>query len=154
MMTNMTRVSKPGTRYGGTPTTRNIFMRFTLPLVVAVSLLALQAQAQTTAPAPSPSSPPAASAPPSSTLAPAETPAAPRRTHSRMTLQQRFDAANTTHDGHLTLDQAKLGLPMVAKHFDAIDKDKKGYVTIGDIHAYASQRRAARHSAPHPASAS
>lgn len=62
-----------------------------------------------------------------------------------MTFHQRFEQANTTHDGHLTLDQAKTGMKSVARHFDAIDKDHKGYVTEADIHAYYKAMRAAAH---------
>jgi len=65
---------------------------------------------------------------------------------SHMTFHQRFEQANTTHDGHLTLDQAKTGMKSVARHFDAIDKDHKGYVTEADIHAYYKAMRAAAHS--------
>ena len=71
-------------------------------------------------------------------------------THAHLTMSQRFANANTTHDGHLTLDQAKTGYPSVAKHFDAIDKDKKGYVTQDDIRGYYKSRRTLHH---HPASA-
>ncbi|WP_205880381.1 hypothetical protein [Lichenicoccus roseus] len=60
-------------------------------------------------------------------------------------LQERFDAANTTHDGHLTLLQAQDGdLRMVANHFDDIDIGHKGYVTLNDVRHYAQVRRAAR----------
>ena len=57
---------------------------------------------------------------------------------SHHTMHDRFAAANTSHDGHLTLEQAKAGYKSVAKKFDAIDKDHKGYVTEADIHAYYS----------------
>lgn len=60
---------------------------------------------------------------------------------SHKTLHQRFVEANTTHDGHLTLDQAKTGMKSVAKKWDVIDKDHKGYVTEDDIHAYYKARR-------------
>ena len=62
-----------------------------------------------------------------------------------MTAAQRFEAANTTGDGHLTKDQAKGHLTAVYRHFDAIDKDHKGYVTQDDIKAYYAAQRAARH---------
>lgn len=73
-----------------------------------------------------------------------------------MTLNQRFAAANTTNDGHLTRDQADAAKwTYVSRHFDTIDKDHKGYVTIDDIRAYAKAARASRHhattSAPKPA---
>ena len=68
-------------------------------------------------------------------------------THPRQTMAQHFASANTTHDGHLTLDQAKAGYPTIAKHFDAIDKDKKGYVTEDDIRAYYKTQRTLHHQA-------
>jgi hypothetical protein len=64
------------------------------------------------------------------------------RSHEHLSMQQRFENANTTHDGHLTLDQAKAGYPAVARHFTAIDQDKKGYVTAHDIRAYYKTLRA------------
>jgi hypothetical protein len=48
-----------------------------------------------------------------------------------------FYAANTTHDGHLTLAQAKAaGLQPVVDHFSDIDVKKRGYVTFYDIAAW------------------
>jgi hypothetical protein len=142
-------------------------MRFTLPLAV-LALVAFQAQAQTPSTTPSIAPAPAASQPstvaptmpaPTATAPSAMSPSATAPTHrahaKRMTFQQRFNQANTSHDGHLTLDQAKAGLPSVAKHFGAIDKDKKGYITVDEIHAYNTQHRAAHHTAAHhPASSS
>jgi hypothetical protein len=57
-------------------------------------------------------------------------------THKRLTMEQHFEQANTTHDGHLTEEQAQTGYKAIARHFAAIDKDKKGYVTEDDIRAY------------------
>jgi hypothetical protein len=58
---------------------------------------------------------------------------------------ERFQAANTTGDGRLTLAQAQAGnLPMIARNFDAIDVQHKGYVTLEDIQAYRRQMRAVR----------
>ena len=51
----------------------------------------------------------------------------------------------STHDGHLTLDQAKTGYKSVARHFAAIDQDKKGYITEDDIRAYNKTQRALHH---------
>ncbi len=49
----------------------------------------------------------------------------------------KFYAANTTHDGHLTLAQAKAaGFQPVADHFTDIDTAKHGYVTFYDIQAW------------------
>ena len=72
----------------------------------------------------------------------------------RPTLQQRFDSANVTHDGKLTLDQARAAdIKRVVAHFDAIDAKRKGFVTMDDIHAYARAQRAAKNrtiDASHP----
>ena len=123
-------------------------MRRLIPAAAALALLAAPAWAQTqpdTATTPAP----AAGA---TTTAPA-TPA-PRHVRRRQTLQQRFDAANTTHDGHLTKDQAAAAnWPYVMNNFAAIDKDHKGYVTTADIRAFAKARRAARQKQQAPAPA-
>ncbi len=55
-------------------------------------------------------------------------------------LQTRFANANTTRDGKLTREQAAAGMPMVAKHFDEIDTQKLGYVTLAQIAAFVQQR--------------
>jgi hypothetical protein len=65
--------------------------------------------------------------------------------HARQSMTQQFEQANTTHDGHLTLEQAKAGYKSVARHFAAIDVDKKGYVTEEDIHAYNKTQRTLHH---------
>jgi Ca2+-binding EF-hand superfamily protein len=57
---------------------------------------------------------------------------------------KRFNAADTNGDGKLTREEAKAGMPAVYKHFDEIDRDKKGYVTIADIAARAAARRKAK----------
>jgi hypothetical protein len=49
----------------------------------------------------------------------------------------KFYAANTTHDGHLTLAQAKSAdLKPVVDHFSEIDTKHRGYVTFYDIQAW------------------
>jgi|SRR6478672_13129994 hypothetical protein len=55
-------------------------------------------------------------------------------------LSQRFAAANVTHDGRLTREQAEAGMPLVAQDFDAIDIDSKGYVTLPEVRAAAARR--------------
>ncbi|MBV9786057.1 MAG: hypothetical protein JO264_19825 [Acidisphaera sp.] len=122
-------------------------MRQFLPLAAAIFLAAgAHAQTMTSPATPTPQlSPP----PATGTTAPHRT--APR--HTRRSMQERFDAANTTHDGHLTQQQAQDGhMIAVARHFSEIDTDHKGYVTIDDLHAYNraryAQRRAARTAAP------
>lgn len=58
-------------------------------------------------------------------------------------LQTRFANANVTHDGKLTRDQAAAGMPMLARHFDEIDTQKTGYVTLPQIEAFMQERAAA-----------
>ncbi len=70
--------------------------------------------------------------------------------HPRLTWEQRFAQANASHDGHLTLEQAKAGYPSVARHFADIDTDKKGFVTQDDIRAWHKQTRAAHQPKPEP----
>lgn len=67
-----------------------------------------------------------------------------RMEHMLEQLQSRFATANTTHDGRLTEAQAAAGMPMVAKHFNEIDVNKAGYVTLAQIEAYMQQNAAAR----------
>lgn len=62
-------------------------------------------------------------------------------------MRERFAAANTTHDGHLTLAQAQAAdLKPVVRNFDAIDAEHKGYVTLDDVRGFMKARRAARRS--------
>lgn len=73
-------------------------------------------------------------APPPDAYGQAPAPGAPAQ---HMGMKQRFAMANTTHDGRLTLEQAEAaGMRNVARHFAAIDRDRKGYVTLQDIHAW------------------
>ena len=75
---------------------------------------------------------------------------AARRPHGAF--KQRFEAANLTHDGRLTLDQARQGhIAMVVRNFDQIDADHKGYVTIQDVHAWHRARRQAQQQGSSPA---
>jgi hypothetical protein len=117
--------------------------------VVLTSLLAAGAALAQTPPSQSapPTSPPAASAPAAPSPGTSGT-AAPTRHRTRRSLAERFDAANTTHDGKLTLEQARAGhLNAVARDFAQIDKQHRGYVTIDDIRTYRRERRAARRAA-------
>ncbi len=63
---------------------------------------------------------------------------------TRMTWQQRFDKANTTGDGKLTLEQAKAGYPTIARNFARIDLDGRGFVTRDDVKAWHKSVREAR----------
>ena len=75
-------------------------------------------------------------------------PARGRGTHAhgkRRPLADRVAEANTTHDGHLTLAQARAAkMNEVVRDFGLIDKEKKGYVTVDGIKAFRHERRAAR----------
>ena len=63
-------------------------------------------------------------------------------------MDERFAAANTTHDGKLTRAQASAGhLRAVARDYDQIDRSKKGYVTLDEIKAHQTEQRAARKAA-------
>jgi hypothetical protein len=65
--------------------------------------------------------------------------AGPRHDHDggMQKWQARFDAANTTHDGRLTLAQAQAaGLKPVVAHFAMIDTRNRGYVTFNEIMAW------------------
>jgi len=58
-----------------------------------------------------------------------------------MNMKARFEAANTSNDGKLTLDQARAAhLSMVVHHFDQIDAEHKGYVTLQDMHTWHQAR--------------
>ena len=63
-------------------------------------------------------------------------------------IEAHFEAANVTRDGRLTRDQAeKAGWPRVARHFDEIDSDHRGWITVGQIHAFNRLHRAHRKAA-------
>jgi hypothetical protein len=48
-----------------------------------------------------------------------------------------------THDGRLTRQQAQAGMPRVAENFDAIDIDRKGFVTLPEIRTFITRQQAA-----------
>ena len=133
--------------YAGVRVVRESFMRLVIAaLVLSLTGMPVQAQTSAQAPAQSPAQSPATTpAAPPAVMAPAmPAPAAPAAA-KRMTARERFIAANTTHDGHLTRAQAQAGkMTYTARHFDAIDSAKKGYVTQDDITAYARAQRTAR----------
>jgi hypothetical protein len=65
------------------------------------------------------------------------------------TFPDKFAAANTTHDGCLTLQQASAGgLNDVVKQFPQIDVAKHGCVTLDDIRTYRRARNAQRRPPP------
>ena len=53
-------------------------------------------------------------------------------------IEDKFKLADKNADGQLTLEEAKAGMPRVAKGFDKLDVDTKGYVTVDQIKAMAN----------------
>lgn len=53
-------------------------------------------------------------------------------------LTARFAAADKNKDGKLTLEEAKAGMPRVAKGFSQIDSAHRGFVTLEQIRAFAA----------------
>lgn len=126
-------------------------------LALALSLVLLAAPAFARNPPGTSGVPDAAAAAPASSTpvpagaatAPAERAAKrrhpPHAKHPHRTFAQRFEAANTTHDGKLTLTQARHArMAAIVRDFGLIDKKKKGYVTMQDIKAFQAERRALR----------
>lgn len=58
----------------------------------------------------------------------------PEQREQRMA--DRFNAADTNHDGKLSMDEAKAGMPMLARNFDQIDTEHTGGVTLEQMKAY------------------
>jgi Ca2+-binding EF-hand superfamily protein len=54
-------------------------------------------------------------------------------------IAQHFAAADTNHDGKLTLAEAEAGMPRVAANFSKIDADQSGTVTVAEIEALADR---------------
>lgn len=52
-----------------------------------------------------------------------------------MYIGNRFDAADTNHDGALTREEAK-DMPMLSQYFEQIDANKDGKVTREELHAF------------------
>ena len=64
-------------------------------------------------------------------------PAAPPTTaEAKAIIAEHFKAADINHDGKLSREEAKAGMPEVYKHFKEIDVRKRGYVTERQIGAY------------------
>jgi Ca2+-binding EF-hand superfamily protein len=55
-------------------------------------------------------------------------------------IEAKFRAADVNHDGKLTLEEAKAGMPRVAKVFGKIDVEKKGYITLEQLEAFVASR--------------
>jgi len=60
-------------------------------------------------------------------------------------IEERFKAADTNHDGKLTKDEAKTGMPKVYEKFDEIDTGKTGFVTLEQVEAEVAKMAKERH---------
>lgn len=61
-------------------------------------------------------------------------------------LKQRFAAADSNHDGLLTRDEAKAGMPFVYRNFEAIDTAKNGKLSMAEIATFIRAKAAERKS--------
>jgi Ca2+-binding EF-hand superfamily protein len=66
--------------------------------------------------------------------------AAMAQSRSPQAIAAMFQAADVKYDGKLTLEEAKAGMPRVAEAFDTIDVEKKGYLSLEQIQAFAAKR--------------
>ena len=62
--------------------------------------------------------------------------APPTTAETKALIAERFKAADVNHDGKLTSEEAKAGMPEVYKNFAKVDSLKRGYVTERQIGAY------------------
>lgn len=119
----------------------------TLCLASAVALAPVaQAQQDPNMPPPPPPGampPPGADQPPGPP--PPGSPMMAPQSGEKLHGKAKFEAANVTHDGRLTPDQAQAaGWRPVVKHFQEIDADHKGYVTFQDIKVWQHARHVAK----------
>lgn len=68
-----------------------------------------------------------------------DTPKADKSAKAVKALEDRFAAADKDHDGKLTKTEADAGMPRLAKNFDKVDADKKGFVTLDEVKTYAAK---------------
>jgi len=125
-----------------------------LALLAATVLFTTVASAQTPAPVTSTPLAPVATATPAAPTMATPTPTPPvvkpvmKPKAPVLTVEQRFEKANASHDGKLTKAQATAAKwTTVSRNFATIDKDKKGYVTVDDIKAAAAKKPAPKKTA-------
>ena len=76
------------------------------------------------------------------------TPSPDRIEKSGERMRERFEAADTDHDGLLSRDETAKGLPHLSKHFDAIDTNHDGKLSIQEIAVFMRNKRAVRGETP------
>jgi hypothetical protein len=60
-----------------------------------------------------------------------------------MSIKEKFKFANTTNDGKLTKAQVEAsGNKPLKRHFDAIDTEGKGYLTLDQVKDFADKMKA------------
>jgi Ca2+-binding EF-hand superfamily protein len=59
-------------------------------------------------------------------------------------MKERFDAADTDHDGYISRDEAGKGLPRIAAHFDDADANRDGKLSKDEIADYLRSQRKSR----------
>ncbi len=57
---------------------------------------------------------------------------------------EKFDAADSDHDGFLSRDEATKSMPRIAKNFDAIDTNHDGKLSPQEIAQFLAAKRKAR----------
>ncbi len=72
----------------------------------------------------------------------------PRVARMAQELEQRFTQADRDHDGRLTREEARAGMPWAERNFDAIDTARTGSIGLAQVKAHAraefAQRRGNR----------
>jgi Ca2+-binding EF-hand superfamily protein len=56
-------------------------------------------------------------------------------------IDQKAKAADKNGDGKLTKAELEAGMPRIAKGFDMMDADKKGYVSVDQIKTFVAARQ-------------
>ena len=119
-------------------------------VLFTTAALAQTPAAVTSAPLSSPSAP-ATQATPATPATPAPKAGAKPKAPA-LTVKQRFEKANTSHDGKLPKAQATAAKwTAVSRDFVALDKDKKGYLTVDEVKAGLAKKPAAKKPAAAPA---